>query len=222
MTVSRFWSVLASACAATAVATSVAQAGVIDPPWPRGGPGTTFQYWTFNNPTQPTMPDHWDNPNGVPQMDPNNSVYLLDNPLSPVPGTGVWCVPDGGSISFLIPNFNQPTPKEIFVAIKYSVPPAGVGVPTVTITGLDGSAGVPCGPTYTPGPTSIPGVSMIPYGFCMPTCSSFIATISFPVGIPGSVGYIEQVVFDTRCIPAPGAAGLLALAGIAAGRRRRR
>lgn len=219
MTALHTTSALALACA-TVMITGAAHAGVIDPPWQRGGPNTTFQYWQFNTPS--INPTQWDNPNGQPILDPHNSVWLLDNPLSPVPGTGVWCVQDGGGLSFFIPNFNRQDPKEIFISIKYSVPSSGVGVPDVTITGLDGSAGVPCGPTYTPGPTPIPGVSQIAYGMCMPTCSSFVATIRFPVGIPGSVGYIEQVAIDTRCIPAPGAAGLLALAGLAAGRRRRR
>lgn len=198
-------------------------AGVVPPPWDPTSPMQTIQAWDFST-QMPTPFDPFivNNPNGTPSYLPSGpAAYLPDNPITPnVTGTGVWCLGEGASIEFFIPNFNQQFRKEIFVSIKYSVPGEGVGVPTVDIVGLSGTTGAPCGDTYTPS-TVYPGVSMIHYLQCLPTCESFFASVSFPVGVPGSVGYIEQVVIQTRCIvPAPPAAALLAVSMLGLRRRR--
>lgn len=198
-------------------------AGIVDPPWDPSEPRTTLAAWTFANPQAPFEPLIFDNVNGVPQMMPitGPATYLPDNPLTPTqPGTGVWCLGDGASLTFFIPNFNTLDPKEIFVSIKYSVPAAGVGVPTVSITGVSGTPSAPAGPVYTVEPVS-PGVSMIHYLETLPTCEPFFASVSFPFGLPGAVGYIEQVVIQTRCLPEPGSMALLGVAVLISGRRRR-
>lgn len=198
-------------------------AGIVSPPWDPSEPRQTLAAWTFANPEFPFEPSLFNNVNGTPEMLPitGPATYLPDNPLTPTqPGTGVWCLAEGSSLSFYIPNFDTLDPKEIFVSIKYSVPGAGVGTPTVSIAGVSGTPSSPAGPVYTVEPVG-PGVSMIHYLETLPTCEPFFANISFPYGIPGAVGYIEQVVIQTRCLPEPGSFALVGVAVLLAGRRRR-
>lgn len=201
---------------------STALGGIVPPPWDPTLPMQTLQAWMFEPGNDPFAPTVANNPNGAPQFfPPTSGTYLPDNPLTPNnPGTGVWCLTGNTTLEFLIPNYNQQFRKEIFISIKYSVPSAGVGVPTAGVTGLSGTPGSPSGFTYTPEPVS-PGVSMIHYHQSLPTCESFMVSISFPIGIPGSVGYVEQVVVQTVCVPAPGGAAVAGLGILAASRRRR-
>lgn len=216
--VTRFAAVVAAAVC------SIASAGVIPPPW--AGDTTnpqTQQLWTFN-PSNPILPDFVENPNGQPDFNPDGSPYMPTNPYGG--GGGGWLVGDGPTgptvLDFIIPNYNQLFRKQIWIVIKFSLPPAGAGVPVVDIDGLDGSDGTQ---TNTPTPSPVPGVpglSEIAYLFEMPTCWTFRCRITVPVGIPGSSTYIDQVYIATRCIiPAPGAGALIALCGLIVGRRRR-
>jgi hypothetical protein len=210
------------ACA-VAVFVSESWAGIVPPPWDPTSPNQTFQVWTFQNPSAPTLPDAFDNPNGVPQMlEPQGPIYLPNNPLIPVPGTGVWCMTFDQSLEFFVPNYGLPdVPKEIFISIKFAIPSAGAGVPRAGVVGVDGSPGVPCGPVYTIEPVpGLPGVSQIHYGLCLPNCFPFRASITIPMQ-PGVIGYIEQVVIQTRCVPSPGSAAFM-LMGVGLAWRRRR
>lgn len=205
------------------VVAACASAGVVNPPWDPSLPRQTLQAWMFGPGSDPFLPTVVDNPNGMPQFTPSTSaVYLPDNPLTPnSPGTGVWCLTGDASLSFFIPNYNELDPKEIFISIKYSVPAAGAGVPTADVVGVSGTAGTPIGNTYTPEPVSF-GVSMIHYHQWLPTCEPFRVSISLPTGLPGAVGYIEQVVVQTVCVPSPGGVvSLMAGMGIVSVRRRR-
>lgn len=212
------------AAAVAASICSIASAGVIPPPW--AGDTTnpqTQQLWTFS-PNNPTQPDVFENPNGPPTLNPDGSMYEPINPFGP--GTGGWLVGSGPTgptvLDFIIPNYNQLFRKQIWIVIKFCLPPEGAGVPVVDIDGLDGSDGTQIN-TPTPSPVDgVPGMLQIAYLFEMPTCWTFLCRINVPVGIPGANTFIDQIYIATRCIiPAPGAAALIALGGLVGGRRRR-
>lgn len=206
---------------------SPAHGGIIPPPW-HGGTNPDFsspqtdQLWTFSNPlVPPTLPDQFNNPNGAPSLNPDGSTFSPSNPFGGNANPGGWVVGDGQFLDFLIPNYNQQLVKQIWVVIKFSTPSAGVGVPFGTILGTDGSPGVQINaPTISPVP-GVPNLSEVAYLYEMPTCWTFNLTIRFPIGIPSSAGYIDQVYVATRCIPTPGAAGITLGVGLLALRRRR-
>lgn len=205
------------------VPVSDARAGVVPPPWATSDPTSpqTQQLWTFNNPAAPTIPDFVNNPNGNPTFNPTNAQYLPTGPFGN--SSGGYGLPGTTPLNFVIPNYNQQFRKEIWVVIKFFLPPTGGGVPTVNILGLDGSLGVQINtPTPSPVPGGPQGLVEIGYLFSMPTCWTFEMSITAP-NIPGALGFIDQVYVATRCIiPAPGTGALLALSGITLASRRRR
>jgi len=199
-------------------ASGVAYAGDdFPPPW-RGTPGSTFQLWTFQQPFSP-LPEAWDNPYGVPQMEITPGIEWLPGPPE-LPGYtgGVWCIPAGGSISFNIPNVVSPTmQKEIYFQIKYFSPGT---VPSPSGVDAAGNQAQPHGPTYTPSPGHVPGQSYWAGGLIFPACAGG-ETITFSNVNPTQPMYIDQVVIDTRCIPTPASLALLGMAGLVVTRRHR-
>jgi hypothetical protein len=202
---------------------AAAQAGVVPPPWASTDftNPKTEQLWTFDN-GPITAPSFFNNPNGAPTFNPDGSFYEPVNPFGPAGGGG-WLVGDGTFLDLVIPNYNQLFRKEIWITIKFSLPPAGAGVPLVDILGQDGSIGTPFGPTFTPSPVDgQPGVLQQAYLYQMPTCWTFRLRVTVPTGIPGSAAFISQIYVATRCIiPAPASAAIMGLASLINARRRR-
>lgn len=207
-----------TALAAISGTASLALAGdAFPPPW-RGDPGSTFQIWRFQNPTNP-FPDEFHNPYGVPQMELNPGNEWLPGPPE-LPGYtgGVWCIPAGGSLSFHIPNVvSTDREKEIYFQIKYFSPGT---VPTPSGVDAAGNQAQTCGPIFTPSPGGVPGQSYWAGSLCFPFCAGG-ETITFSNVNPTQPMYIDQVVIDTRCIPTPASLALLGLAGLVVTRRRR-
>jgi hypothetical protein len=217
-----------SICLAAIFAASPALAGDnIPPPWPRIGPdglplpGVTFQCWTFPTPFHPEPPDPgWWNPHGVPfgpriiPADPLNPPIWLEEFGGRF---GVWCLNPGDMLEFDIPNWFMPPPFEkfIWVQIKHLFGPPRVDV---IFPSPVGPLFQPAGPVATVpvGPPGTPWVETA-YGAGLPFCPEF-ETIKITAL---EQMYIDQVCIDTLCIPAPGAAALLAVGGLVAVRRRR-
>jgi hypothetical protein len=176
------------------------------PPW-RGTPGSTFQLWQFLSNTD-VFPNVSNNPFGTGSIGPGSTgVEWQPGPL----GTGVWCINPGGALYFTIPNVDRPMdPKELYYQIKYFSPGTE---PSVTVNNPDGSTWGPGAITGTPTRDPLTGqwynFSTRVNPFCPPSERICIGNPN-----PNEPIYIEQFVVDTRCIPSP--AGACVLAGVGA------
>jgi hypothetical protein len=187
------------------------------PPW-RGGPGTTYQHWDFSAGPGGGAPDAgpYSNPNGVPALVPSNP----SNWLPTLSGRfDVWAVNDFDPLRFNIPNDNDPNNiKDVWVQITFQSFSGGIGSDVRDTNG--NFAGVLSG---------YPQVVPLPGGWFHETIVFRFAqcppgeTLTIYPPQPGTVAFIDQVVIDTICVPAPGAAVGMGVIGLAAvGRRRRR
>lgn len=189
----------------------------LTPPTWRGNAGTTVQHWDFSSGPTGTAPDAgpFNNPNGVPFLTAPNPT----NWLSSFAGRNdVWALNGTDSLSFLVPNFNQPNhQKEVVVQITFW---ALAAFPPSIGSTLAGPGGL-----FTPISSSMTAlgndwfheVTVWHTNVCPPFER---LTISPP--IPGVTSWVDQVVIDTRCypIPTPGALALLGVAGVMSRRRR--
>ena len=192
------------------------------PPWRSPtNPETTFGEWDFG-PQQggPSglMPGAY-NPFGTPQFNPGSTQYIPGTYPGQLPSTnpttGWWCLAPGASMTFFIPNSNEPPPHEKLVYIQILF--AGAIDPSVM-----GSDGVTFGPsTTTTTPTPQPNGGLYQsFTYRRPGCPQF-EIIELHNPSPQNNLYIHQVVIDTWCIPTPTSAALLAAGGIFASRRKR-
>ncbi len=193
------------------------------PPW-RGTPGSTFQKWQFLPGTDPTRPEMVANPAGQPFLQPGPGTVYLEiapgtNPSTGPDGLGVWCIDPGGVLLFTIPNFMDLTmEKQIYIQYKYFSPGAE---PQFMI--LDAAGGmIPTTQPFvcTPSPGHIPGQSYSCKDYLLPFCPG-LEVIKVTNPDPVNPLYLDQIVIDTRCIPAPGvgSAMLLAAAGLVVRKR---
>lgn len=211
--------IAAALLAGVAVTSTHARAGIEQPPpwagWGQSG-GTT--HWCFDffppNPTGggPLDPRPGGFGPGHPQINLGNSIW---QPSSPFGGDGVICIPAGGGLEILVPNYNDPAHTKL-IWVQYHFFGGAEPVVDVFVPGAAGAS--PWGPTVTPSPG--PGGGLIgAQGLQLPFCPPFeIIRITNPGPQPI---YLEWLCIDTICIPAPGSAAVLALAGMAAMRRRR-
>ena len=187
------------------------------PPW-RGQPDTTMAHWTFDNQNNPLFPDQWNNPYGLITTPVLLGTYQYFPPPGVTGATSVgWAVlpPSFGSISFVIPNANEPPPheKQVYIQIVYT------GAINVQVTDPAGNVFAPFGPTSTP--LVLPsGALYQSFSFTYPGCPPF-ETIRISNASASNNAFISQVVIDTICIPTPTSSAALALVGLAAARRRR-
>ena len=52
--------------------------GPPDGTWRRGDPGSTYEHWDFNTPDNPSVPEDFNNPYGVPTADVRRRVGVRD------------------------------------------------------------------------------------------------------------------------------------------------
>lgn len=206
-----------SAFASLAVAVPSALADDLTPPAWRGDPGTTFQHWGFNSPGGGPPDSGVNNPYGNPQMIVGPGVMW--DPIDPSgQRMGSLVLSFNDTVVFEIPNHgHQAGPKELWLQYTYTSPNGLAPQAAVFEPSMGGSFTlVSSTPTHLGG-----GLFHRLDVYSYPSCpSSEFVTLSS--GLAGATVWIDQVVIDTRCIPAPGALGLLAAAGALAIRRRRR
>lgn len=195
-------------------------------PWTRGDPFTTTSSFRF--PTPGPAPEGWISNPTLPSsqiLGGPGSVWLPGPPGTTYEG-GVWCIENTatgpGFLDILIPNYHRPDPKIVYVQFKFfggvpkfdvfdpsNPPPNGpTGVPWTTLT-----------PTPSPVPGGPAGLAQISYSLCFPYNPQ--AEIVRIMSNGTAPTYIDQLVIDTLCTPAPGAGALLAIGVLAAARRRR-
>lgn len=212
---------------ATLTAASPAWAGLVAPPWHNASPADftspqTQQAWRFDSLTVPQQPDPADNANGMPTLTPTgNPQHVAQNPYGQF-GAGGFLVGGSRYLDFYIPNFNQMIRKEIWITIRFALPPAGASVPVLEIMGLNGSPGTNESGPQTPAPVhGQAGMMQVSYLYSMPTCWSFNMQLLVSQSQPGATAFIDEVCVFTRCIPTPGAGAAMALGMVSAVRRRR-
>jgi len=191
------------------------------PPWERFQPYTTFQEWDFvedneEGPPDGSLPGNWFN------QDPANDVPWFQ--LSGTAGwiaedDGVWYgTGDGATLTFFCPNWIDQEPvKWVWIQISgaWNLPGAAASEPSVT--GILGEKGT--NPLYGGQRLDAGGdgtSTRVELWELFPNPDREWISISLPAGT-----YVSQVVIDTISFPAPGVTGALALAGLAASRRRR-
>jgi hypothetical protein len=176
------------------------------PPW-RGEPGTTSQYWHFNQPDRgPIAPD------GVPdegqpwlpstQIVAESQAHWVDS--DPVSGRyGIWSLGPSADLRVTVDNYQQPNPvKLIWVQVVWQDIP---GLP---------ATGPVLGDFVPPGTNPIAvGPVDLEYGWFETTYRWEIYPNPpdeiFTIG--GNIN-VDQVIIDTWCIPEPSAL-LLAMIG---------
>ena len=184
------------------------------PPW-RFGPGTTVQHWDFSSGPTGFAPDALplNNPYGTPIMSPSAGTTWL-----PTFGgrNDVWAIA-GGALSFDVPNSGvQIHQKELWLQVTFFGFAPSLS-PGYTVAG-------PSGPftQISSQITALPGgwnheLTKWKVGVCPP-----FERVAILPNTAGAQLLIDQVVIDTICaVPSPGAAGLLAAAGLVVVRRRR-
>ncbi len=200
MSARRFFYLLAVlAVALVAVQT---QADDLNPPSWRGQPGSTFQEWTFDVPTNLAAPNNVNNPYGPP---------VLQTPVAPswVPGMVL-----AESLTFQIPNRPELNPVK-YIRIQASFQSLDGSVPSLfaRITSEPSTVGSGSGQIQGPAPShpdtwyALLDVTLRP--------NPYIEWITLGVnynGIPGEdtadgvpvAGFLwDQVVIDTWCPPTP-------------------
>lgn len=200
--------------AVAGVSASWAVADDLNPPTWRGQPHSTFQHWTFppNNPSG--QPDEWVNPNGTPIMSTTDNAQYFAEFGGRI---GVWGFPGDNHLRFDVPNHDNPDAayKVIWVQVTWF----GAGLP-----GVDGitSSETPLNLVGDPHTIQLAdGWFHTTWELTVKECPDFETIWVRNLNPTGAPLYIDQVVIDTICVPAP-ASGLLALAGLVfAGRRRR-
>lgn len=209
----------------TLIAVVVAGAAIADdlvpPPWRVPGqplpPGATYQEWTWDrgaqNPNDGTA-DNYINPYGIPTV-----VHPAPNPPYPILPTfegrvNVLCLDAGRTISFKIPNQEEPAPhyKEVWLQLTYFAP-AGTPLPQPLPP--------PGGTGATIGHMPLPGSWMhSTFSLTYPDCPPF-EIISIVNGTNHPI-YIDQVVIDTLCVPEPASFAALGIGAVALLRRRKK
>ncbi len=196
-----------------AFALAVCSTGVLaddyNPPAWCGDDFTTFQIWEFSDNSNPADPDAVVNPYGDPYAAMSGSLWL---PMD-LGHQGVWRV-GSGSMDFYIPNTDNEDPdsyKEIWLQLTFL---AEDSEPPLFFTD----------PMWTIEPETV-DFSLIGDGYIHATFLILLEpnpteeTIQiFP---RHCTLYIDEVVVDTRCVPAPATLTLLLLSAGMVLRRRR-
>lgn len=202
---------------AAALLAAPAFADDLTPPSWRFSPGSTVQHWDFSAGPAGGAPDALplNNPYGTPILTPigASTWFPAANGRS-----DIWDISGGGFLSFRVPNTgNQAQQKNLWLQVTFfsiaALPP-----PTYTLVSPAGA--------FTLVSSQVTPLANGWYHeltqWNTPSCPPF-ETIQIMPGQAGAITLIDQVVIDTQCIPVPGpsAAAPLALAGLAAFRRRR-
>jgi hypothetical protein len=201
---------------ALALAVPAVLADDLTPPSWRGDAGTTFQHWGFDQPGGGPPDAGLNNPYGLPLFTPSNGATW--DPIDPSgQRTGTYMITFDQTLNFEIPNHGQHgAQKELWLQYVYTTID-GIGPTSAVIDYSTGSNFT----LISSSPTDLGGglyhqLDIYSYADCPP---GELVTLS-----PGSLmspAWIDQVVIDTRCVPAPATVGLIGAAGLIGARRRR-
>ena len=210
---------IATAICATSASASVLRDDIVQPPWQRFQPFTTFQEWEFLDPGDI-------GPDG--DLDPFNPNTHFPNIAKPgpdvvwsatLPGTNLSGIytgtgDDGSYIDFCIPNWIDQEPlKLMWIQINgiwdVSSPPIVSGILGVKDGNDVLGAQLDSDETF-------PGFHRVEVWDIEPNPDWETIRIFLPEG-----SIVNQVVIDTISFPTPGAVSAFGLAGLALARRRR-
>ena len=170
--------------------------------WEEGDPGSTHQFWEFNDPCKITdfypditqgdtaIPDDYYNPYGMPEL------HLFEASWDEQDG---WEGTDGGSqidLRFVIPN--QPVEggyKDIYMEFGLA---GDITAASVIPYDVSGNA-------LTPIQGIIDGETVIFHIVPNPHKEDIDITLTAVIGTAAAPLYLDWVHVDTMCIPAPGA-----------------
>lgn len=208
---------LLSASAIAFFAGSVMADDLTPAPW-RFNPGSTVQHWDFSAGPGGGLPDALplNNPYGVPAMAPSAGAGWLGS-FNGRPD--VWNLSGTSALTFDIPNTGNTThQKEVWLQVTWFAPAPSPG-PGYTVASATSGPFTQISSTLTTLPN---GWTHELTRWVTPVCPPLERISIFP-NLVGTVVFVDQVVIDTLCypVPAPGAASVLALGGLAAFRRRR-
>jgi len=190
------------------------------PDW-RGLPGTTYQHWTFNSPQGPNWyPEQVDNPYGDPYLHTEMGTDVWHDYFEGY--YGVLETRDMDAVLLEIPNAPYPNDyKEIRVQVTFFESwPFGGDHPRVELWDPPG---------YEFNNWIIEWLGDTPNGswhyaawdITIPFNPDHETIALVPWGSVGPNMFIDQIVVDTYCVPAPGVLTLLALGALVGTRRRR-
>ena len=173
---------------------------IYPPSWQRGGPGTTYEGWTFATDANPSAPDEgMYNPYGTPEATVTGGTWsaFYDNHV------GVWTLGSSSSIDLFIPNTPRDDTKYKNVQTQLTWDPEFVGqqAPLVVVDGIQ-SAPVTTYPAGNAGWMQSVYETTLAYN---PSSEDIIITGSYDLG---------EAVIDTQCVPEPSTFAL-AFAGLA-------
>ncbi len=192
----------------------------VPPPWQRFQPNTTTQEWTFPDPVLQHAADnnsiYW-NPNGVPmQLDTSHVGGGIEWLPTRSGRDGIYAVnPGGGMLVFSLPNDPTPRPeKHIWAQITWSV---ASGTNSVDLVPFGGSEP----------PVTVEDGTDMGDGWRHSTFSYVLrpnpALEFYQIrNLSNEVLFIDQVVFDTECVPEPASMLALTLGACALAKKRRR
>lgn len=166
--------------------------------WTRGDPGSTYQVWTFDDNDNPAIPEIDRNPYGTPEATiAENGAWHY---ASYAGRQGVWGNhPNPLQIDLYIPNREVRSPwKDIRIEIYYKGTVTGVAVDPIPQSD-------PVELTLFKPPLLVDPVNLwykaIYIGRIFPNPDAEIVHI----GAIGTGGFINYIMVDTMCVPAPGA-----------------
>ncbi len=205
---------------------SVAAGDDLMPPEWRGEPNSVFAEWERSGPTvnDPLERVGFDVPGGgfpIFDGDPDGTGPITDGSQAQLVGFTPF-TPSGGIWEFYMPNVVDPLPQKLIqIQLTYDPPldggPANTEIEFYDIFDSEDPDPMAIGPDIVQGPETIPGTNLTYekwFGEIIPNPDYEFIRIT-------TSGDLTQVVIDTWSVPAPGAMGVVALAGLAASRRRR-
>jgi len=164
--------------------------------WERGEPGSTYQAWTFNDADNPALPEIDENPYGTPvaAIEQNGAGWAMGF----YGRTGVWGNhPNPLKIALYIPNRENPSLyKEIWLEIGYKGMITGILVEPIP----GGNVEPILQTSQLVDPVNLWYKAIYAWRIYPNPYEENIL-----ISATGTGGFVDYIMVDTICIPAPGA-----------------